>query len=454
MAIDWQDLYREKEAHLQIYLEKVTPYEFYRDLWPVGTFEREGHPEDNKPNGLALQIMGKGKAHHFVLTDGLEQLEDLLQGEFVITSPISYYGRRRTGENARYAYALAFDLDGVQMPQLRDVLHQINREIIPKPTYLVNSGRGLHLYYFIERPPALMPHIQSCLKELKYALTRQIWNRFTSTRKDVEVQGILQGFRMIGSPSKLGREFPVTAYRVGERVTLDYLIGFVPETSGERERVYDTLQSKITLEEAKEKYPEWYQRRVVEGKPRGRWTVKRDLYDWWLRRIRSEINVGHRFFGCMTLAIYAVKCGISEEELREDAYSLLEVYDGMSVEETNRFTEDDIEAAIGIYNDSYCTFPRDDIGKVTGLQMPVNKRNGRKRNTTHQEYRRGLKALKIQLGEATTWNKGGRPKGSGTAKEKVRQFRAEHPNARKAECSRVTGLDPKTVRKWWDADEN
>lgn len=382
-----------------------------------------------------------------MLTDGLEQLDELLQGEFVITSPISYYGRRRTGRNARYAYALAFDLDGVQMPQLRDVLYQASRGIIPKPTYLVNSGRGLHLYYVLDRPAIMLPHIQSCLKELKYALTRQIWNRYTSTRKDVEVQGVLQGFRMIGSPSKLGREFPVTAYRVGERVNLDYLVEFVPETSGERQRIFEALESKLTLEEAKEKYPDWYQRRVVEGQPRGRWTIKRDLYDWWLRRIRSEINVGHRFFGCMTLAIYAVKCGISEEELREDAYSLLDEYDAMSYEDTNRFTEDDIEAAIGIYNDSYCTFPRDDIGKVTGLQMPVNKRNYRKR-AVHLGRARAVQQFDDPEG---SWrNKNGRPKGSGTAKDKVKQFRSDYPEASKAECNRVTGLDPKTIRKWWD----
>lgn len=445
--IDWKALYREKEEHLNTYLEKVTPFEFYRDLWPVGTFEREGHPEDEKPNGLALQIYEKGQAKHFMLTDGLEQLDELLQGDFVITSPISYYGRRRTGKNARYAYALAFDLDGVQMPQLRDVLYQASRGIIPKPTYLVNSGRGLHLYYVLDRPAIMLPHIQSCLKELKYALTRQIWNRYTSTRKDVEVQGVLQGFRMIGSPSKLGREFPVTAYRVGERVNLDYLVEFVPETSGERQRIFDALESKLTLEEAKEKYPDWYQRRVVEGQPRGRWTIKRDLYDWWLRRIRSEINVGHRFFGCMTLAIYAVKCGISEEELREDAYSLLDKYDAMSYEDTNRFTEDDIEAAIGIYNDSYCTFPRDDIGKVTGLQMPVNKRNYRKQ----EQHIRIMNAVRDVLHPDGEWrNKDGRPKGSGTAQEKVRQYRAEHPGANVTEVARALGISRPTVYKWWD----
>lgn len=439
--IDWKALYLEKEQHLQTYLEQATPHEFYRDLWPEGTFERVGCPDDSKPNGLALDIQGKGKATHYILTDGFEQLDELLGKDFVITSPISYFGRRRTGRNARYAYAIAFDLDGVEMPQLRDVIHQADHDIIPKPTYIVNSGRGLHLYYFIQDPPALLPHIQSCLKELKYALTRQIWNRYTSTRKDVEVQGILQGFRMIGSPSKLGKEYPVTAYRMGDRVTLDYLVDFVPETSGERKRIFDALDSKLTLDEAKKKYPEWYERRIVNGEPRGRWTVKRDLYDWWLNRIRNEINVGHRFFGCMTLAIYAVKCGIDEDELREDAYSLLELYDEMSVEETNRFTEDDIEAAIGIYNDSYCTFPRDDIGKVTGLSMPVNKRNGRKQGE-HLRRARAVQNVDYPDGE---WREGnGRP-----AKEQlVKEYVKAHPEASVTEIARALNISRPTVYKW------
>ena len=75
----------------------------------------------------------------------------------------------------------------------------------------------------------------------------------------------------------------------------------------------------------------------MKGERRGRWTVKRDLYDWWLRRIWEEIRVGYRYRGVMTLAIYAKKCGI-EEELCQDAYSLLLHYDEMSIEEVNRFT--------------------------------------------------------------------------------------------------------------------
>lgn len=438
---EWKALYAEKNEFLRRYCEEVTPREFYRHLWPEGTFEREGCQEDQLPNGLALEILGKGKGYHWILTDGLEALDLLLEKDFVITSPVSYFGHRRTGSNARLVYALAFDLDGVEMQQLRDVLHQMKNDYLPKATYIVNSGHGLHLYYFLDHPYAMFPHIQACLKELKYALTRQIWNRYTSTRKDVEVQGILQGFRMVGSPSKLGREFPVRAFLYGNRVNIDYLLSFVPETSGERERIFKALESSCTLEEAREKYPDWYQRRIVEGKPKGRWTVKRDLYDWWLQRLRNEVKVGHRFYAVMTLAIYAVKCGIDEEELREDAYSLLEAYDAMSESEDNRFTRDDIETALTAFLDSYATFPRDDIAKYSGLKLTPNKRNGRKQKE-HLKRARAVQMVDYPDGE---WREGN---GRKAKEQQVLDLRAAYPEVSISELSRISGISRPTLYKY------
>ena len=88
--------------------------------------------------------MAKAKRldYHYLV----DQLRELQDTDFTIMSPISYFGLRRCGKNARYLYALVFDLDGVGMPQLRDTLHQMNKDILPQATFVVNSGTGLHLF--------------------------------------------------------------------------------------------------------------------------------------------------------------------------------------------------------------------------------------------------------------------------------------------------------------------
>ena len=450
-----RQLYREKNEHLEKFLEPVTPFEFYREIFPEGSLERRGHYEDAKgngiaitvpkgENGIALEIEGDGKARRHTITDELDTLQELQDTDFTIMSPISYFGRQRSGKNARYLYALVFDLDGVGMPQLRDTLHQMNKDILPKATFVVNSGTGLHLYYVLSEPVPMYPQNQKYLKELKYALTRQIWNRFTSTIREPQMQGVLQGFRVIGSSSKLGREFPVVAYRLGGTVELEKLLDYIPDSNGEQQRIHGLMRkSRLSLAEAKEKYPDWYERRVVKKERRGRWTVKRDLYDWWLHRIREEIHVGHRFYGIMTLAIYAKKCDIDEDELRQDAFALLQPYDDMSIEDINRFTKDDIVCALEMFNEDYVTFPRDDIAKISGLSMPVNERNWRNQEQ-HLQFARGIREIKSKLGEDVTG--GGRP----SECSRVLTWRQQHPEGRKADCHRDTGLDPKTIRKWWD----
>lgn len=455
---DYRALYREKNAHLEKFLEPVEAYDFYREIFPEGSFERKGCYDDHKPNGISLTLPGKGgavngialeiesggKANRHIITDDLEYLEELKGTDFSIMAPVSYYGMKRSGKFARYLYALVFDLDGVGMPQLRDVLHQMGNGILPKATFVVNSGTGLHLYYVLTEPIPMYPQNQHYLKELKYSLTRQIWNRFTSSIKQPQMQGIMQGFRVIGSGTKLGKGYPVVAFRYAGRVELNDLLEYIPTSMGERGKI-EGLMRKTTmpLAEAKEKYPDWYERRIVKGERRGRWTVKRDLYDWWYDRIQREIRVGHRYHGVMTLAIYAKKCGIEEDELRRDAYSLLRPYDAMSIEEINRFTRDDVEAALSMFNEDYVTFPRDDIARLSGLTMPFNKRNWRKQEQ-HLKLARGQLAILREMGEV----KEGRP----SAQRAVKAWREEHPDGRKIDCERETGLSRHTVLKWWDTE--
>ena len=448
-------LYREKNEHLEKFLEPVTPFEFYREIFPVGSFERKGHFETKratgspvtvppKAAGIALEIQEEGKAKRYTITDELSELSEVYDTDFTIMSPLCPTSVG-VGAARMLGISMPWSLTwmGVGMPQLRDTLHQMNKDILPQATFVVNSGTGGFTCIMSWRSLSPMyPHNQKCLKELKYSLTRQIWNRYTSTIKEPQMQGILAGVPgwSAPAPSWVGST-PVTAYRLGGRVTLEKLLEFIPDSNGEQQRLEGLMRkSRLSLAEAKEKYPDWYERRIVKKERRGRWTVKRDLYDWWLHRIGDEIRVGHRFYGIMTLAIYAKKCGISEDELRWDAFSLLKPYDDMSVEDINRFTKDDVVCALEMFNEDYVTFPRDDIAKLSGLTMPVNKRNWRKQ----EQHLKIARATRDIIHD--NWREGnGRP----SVQNRVYEWRQKHPEGRKADCHRDTGLDPKTIRKWW-----
>ncbi|SUP79484.1 hypothetical protein [Veillonella criceti] len=439
--------------------EEVKPLEFYRDLFPIGTFEKEKDYDlehntgKGKPNGIMVRLNVKEGRKQRLIFDDLETIEYEIGNENVILSPIGYFGRSRKNENAKLLYAMVFDLDGQEMEQLRDTLHQM-KKFIPKATYVVLSGHGLHLYYVFKEPIRLNQHVVRELNKLKTGLTKRIWNSYTSL-VDPQFQPIAQGFRMVGSASKLGKRYPVRAYRVGERTTIKELISYFPKDLKEWNEYRINLDYAITTpkEEAKELWPDWYHRRIELGQKPNRWYVKRALYDWWLKRLRGgEIKVGHRYFAIMTLGIYAMKCDISFEELEKDAYSLLVPYEKLTDDDGNHFTEDDIKTALKVYHEGACNYPRDMIGKFVGLDMPINKRNYRTQEE-HLKLARGIKGLKKQMGEVSE----GRPKGSKNKDypkaEIIKKWRADNPTGTKAECNRATKIDPKTIRKWWNSVE-
>ena len=187
--------YQMKNEYLYTYFEEVSPKDFYRDVFPEGSFERAGHPEDGKANGI-LTVIEHEKAQNYMIFDDLNVLEEVQDKEFVVLSPVSYSGRNRTAKNARWMYGIAIDLDGVEIPNLRDFFYQVKNGFLPMCTYCVNSGHGLHLYYLLEKPVPLYKHLQDSLKEFKYELIAKVWNRYTSTfteRNQVQYQGIFQG---------------------------------------------------------------------------------------------------------------------------------------------------------------------------------------------------------------------------------------------------------------------
>lgn len=429
--------------YLSTYFDELNYKEFYRAIFPIGTLEPKGASgSTGLYNALALEIIpqeDKAKVKKYIITDELEQLDELVTHDnFIIISPISYVGRSRAAENARYIYALAIDLDGIETKQnIKDLFYQISNDILPKPTYTVSSGSGLHLYYQFEKPIPCYKNIARQLTELKNALTRKIWNKYvTVLYEQPQYQSLFQGFRIVGGITKQGGK--VRVFESGKPIDIEYLNGFVEEGS----RVTDySYKSSLTLAEAKIKYPLWYEKRIEQQQPKGYWICKDDLYKWWLNRLKNEITVGHRYYSILVLAIYAKKCNITREQLEQDAFSLVPQLEQLTEQDNNHFTAADVLAALEMYNDNYFTFPIESIEKLTALKIKRNKRNGRKQKTHLAIARATLQILNEENGKALQ----GRP----TKESIVTEWRQQHPNGTKAQCIRETGISKPTVYKHW-----
>ena len=441
------------EQYLETYYDEVSPIEFYRAVFPAGELEEKGVYEEGRYTGIAVEVLplkpGEKKpvVHRYSITDGLEIIEYLQRSKnFCILSPISYAGKARTSEHARFLYALTFDLDGIVVkddgtPQgLIDLFQQI--EVVgrlPMPTYMVSSGTGLHLYYLFEKPIPLFRNIVKQLQAYKRRLTELLWNGYITTLSDeVQQESLFQGFRAVGTRTKQGGV--ARAFETGQRVTMEELNKYV---EAEYRVTQFTYKSRLTKEEAQRKYPEWYQARVVEKKPKGHWITKRDLYDWWLRRIKTEAKVGHRYYCLMILSVYAMKAGISQEELEKDAFDLVAHFDSLTTDEANHFDMGDALDALEAYNDRYITYPITSITHLTQIHIEKNKRNFLPQKV-HLEAARARKAV---LKKAGLMKPEGRP---ATADGVLREYLIDHPGASQAELHRETGVSYATIRKYYD----
>lgn len=433
--------------------EEVDFFEFYRDIFPVGSFEKKGVYEKGKYNGIAVSVgNGDKKIKRFTITDDLDVIGELVEtDDFCLMSPISYIGKARKSNNARFLYALAIDMDGISTKenlvvftnQIEKCNYFSEKKVywgIPKPTYIVSSGTGMHLYYVFKQPVPLFANIVKELEKLKRRLTWQIWTQGASElHHNVQYESLFQGFRMVGTITKKGER--VRAFKVGTKIDLEFLNNAVPEEYRVTQIQY---KSNLSLEQASKKYPDWFEKRIVQKQKKGTWTCKRDLYDWWKRRV-NEAEQGHRYWYIMTLATYAVKCNINREELEKDAFELMPL---LNAKGTEPFIEDDILHALEAFNDSYITYPIDTIVERTGIPIQKNKRNYQKQKD-HLEEARAIRDIRMNR-QGRKWDD---QNGRKSKKDVIQQWKMGHPGGKKIDCEKETGVSRHTVLKWWNCND-
>lgn len=458
---------------LEIFFDEVEPRDFYRDIFPPGELEKRGEYETGKYTGIIVAITngrkadGHRKVYRYTMTDDLDAVEAATtSNDFCLCSPLSYAGKNRTAENARMLYAIAVDVDKVKVRDGRPIglealwlkhIEEVGR--LPKPTYIVSSGTGLHLYYVLDHPLPLFRSIAAELQDYKRELTRLIWHEsIVDIRSvmDIQQEGIYQGFRMPGTITKNGDR--ARAFLTGEKVSMEYLNGFVSSPYRAKKAAETKPRGKLRLADAAEKYPEWYDRRIIKGEKKGVWAVNRNLYEWWKRKILEGATVGHRYYCLMMLAIYAQKCSyydekhnpnpVSREELEADCFKFLDYMESLTVSDDNHFGNDDVLDALEAFDERWTTYPRNAVEYRTAIPIPANKRK-RQKQSDHLEEARLIRDVRAKR-RGEKWDAhGGRKSKAGI----VIQWRRDNPEGRKADCIRATGLDRKTVSKHWEAVE-
>lgn len=432
--------------------EQVTPYAFYRDMFPKGSLQQRGTYNDGKYRTVALAFPENRKVRRYLISDEMDNLGRILSNDwFTIISPCTYAGKRRLESRSREMMALAVDLDRVIIRQsdniptgmINAVYQQPMKGYLPQPTYTVCSGNNIHLYYFFDKPLRLFPNVIASLNRFRAEFIGSCLytSDIVDDYKNSEILSVTQGMRAVGTVTK-DPSRRATAYRTGERISIEELNRFV-----KKENQIKPSNPTMTLEEAKVRYPKWY-KAVTWDDTKAVWYNKRDLFDWWVREVRAKAQVGHRYFAIYTLGVLGSKCNISEDEMYETAFSLVDDLDAKTVDENNHFLISDVITAVeGGFNQPRMKMTRAKIEQLSGIKItpsiPRREKGKRLPQKLHLAGARNQKALLVANG--MDYAKGGRPSKRKEILEYVRGHRCEN----QTEVARSLGISRQTVNSHW-----
>lgn len=453
--------------YMENHFPELEPMDFWRFMFPVSTFAKESQKNDKgyPLHGALLEKVdnpgGEPKPKTVPFWDELTELQrDVTRRDRdVHLYPVGFSGRSAKDKNASMFFGFVIDLDYL-LPKygISSLFSQIEKGVQPWPTLVSCSGGGLHLFYWLKEPLPCRPSIVAKLKVIRAELTVLLWNQYvTSGYKKPQIENVFQPMRAVGSRTKSGGT--VRGFKTGDKVTLDYLLTFLPEAerrlSEMAKEEEKRRKSRVPLELAKEMYPDWYQERIVDGRPAAGFTLKnRGLYDYWLRTISGGgAVVGNRYFCLFCLAVFGIKSGVPKEEVEADAWGLYELFDGMSTDPKNHFRKQDVLDALKGYAIRYKKISKRFVEERTGLKFkePRYQRRERRRSETPEEryerlaLARETRDRKRQQMGLPAWNHHDSKESAVTA------WREANPEGKPKECAEETGLSLSTVYRHWKA---
>ena len=166
-------------------------------------------------------------------------------------------------------------------------------------------------------------------------------------------------------------------------------------------------------------------------------------------RIIKDTPEGNRYTSLMALTVIGYKCNIPFETVKKDIDEIIIKWQMRPKSFEVRFHDEYRDRIDNMYSEKFKKVRKVQLEEWLGFKMTSSsKRNGRKR----AEHIKLMNFVRDELNQNKTWNKEGN--GRKSKKGIVQQWKTEHPNGKKIDCEKETGLSRHTVIKWWDVKDN
>lgn len=371
---------------------------------PVAYMEALFHGQDH-PRACVWTSEKRGKKTHWY-TNTEQMLEEVSVRHDAAVCPAEFFHKVRRTSMLKSLHALTLDLDSVEPTDLQELLNHAFMGLTP--TYLVNSGSGVHLVYLFTAPVACYNWAKTLLTEVHTRLKEKFSVPWAMYHVDT-IPSLVQVYRVVGSRTKLGQT--ASAYLVGNAWDVASLAATVgvtwekPVSSPHRTKGWIKDTEKVKT--------------LPSGRP--------SFYQSVLKGITEKTDVGHRHMSMFALAVIAVKCRISHERLHSDLKALQSHFNETSSQLINDREIDNILATLDAKKAKSVT------GETLEKWLGWTFERKTKRNHRSREEHLSLVAEKKRTQSATA----------------VQDYLTEHPGASISEVAKRLGMSRNTVTKYY-----
>lgn len=402
----------------------------------------------------------------------LDEIDQFFSFKDVAISPALYWQNYKREDLLNYVLAFVMDVDKMRPQDLDRFFQLFDENRVLRPTVITNSGSGVHFYYILDKPYPVDVIKNMPNRNIAFEIYKKLYDTviFDESYRAAQRHWIGQDYRVVGSKTKLNQT--ATAFLVGDLYTIDQLINHykIDPTQFKRQATYKmknyatniARDLKIDLPDFtsyKETYDFIYFNKdaAYEARHKRKKRKKSDKkkkevdvndHTSWYRNTVSSIQkyaiAGNRFNCLKAMAIIAYKEKIPRDTFLEDLKSVEEAWLNKNWNGDD-FNSKNFSAIVRLYDHAskYQNTTAEKLQEWLGWEfhaLPV-KRNGRPQKV-HLEIARSTKKI-IKESEGLVE---GRP----SKQKMIQQWRKEHPDGRKVDCIRDTGLTKPTVYKWWD----